>query len=54
MNEKREETEENLDRIEWLKCLYAEWREKHWPEELFEIEEYIVDEPNGFDLESPW
>ena len=46
MTPKKEQIEENRDRIERLKKIYAEWKERQLSDELFEIEEYIVTDPD--------
>ena len=50
MNKKKEQTEENKDRLQNLKRRYAKWKEKQCLEELLEMEEYISDEPDYLDL----
>jgi hypothetical protein len=62
MRQEKEQIEENSDRIEWLKTIYAEWKEKQlWEErqllnEFFEREKYIVAEPKdlNFEFEERW
>ena len=54
MNEKKQAAEDNNDRIERLKKIHAEWKEKQWPNDLFEIEDYIVDDPVDLNLERRW
>ena len=50
MNKKKEQTEENKDRLQNLKRRYAKWKEKQRLEELLEMEEYISDKPDYLDL----
>ncbi len=50
MNKKKEQTEENKDRLQILERRYAKWKEKQRLEELLEMEEYISDEPDYLDL----
>ena len=54
MPQKKKQDEENYDRIEWLKKLYAEWKERQLVKELFEIKEHIVDEPKDLYFEERW
>ena len=50
----KEQTEENEDKMERLKRIYAKWREKQRLEELLETEKYLINEPDYRDLEKPW
>jgi len=52
MTQKKEQVEENSDRIEWLKKLYAEWEEKQLSNEIFEIEKHIVADPKELNFEA--
>jgi hypothetical protein len=54
MTQKKEQIEENSDRIEWLKKIYAEWKERQLSNELFEIEKYIVADPKELNGEMRW
>ena len=54
MPQKKKQDEENYDRIEWLKKLYAEWKERQLANELFEIKEHIVDESKDLYFEERW
>ena len=51
MNKKKEQKEENKDKIKRLKRRYAKWKEKQRLEELLEIEVSLADEPDYLDLE---
>ena len=51
MNKNVKQTEENEDKLKWLKRRYAKWKEKQRLDELLAIEESIVDEPDYLDLE---
>ena len=51
MTPKKEQIEENSDRIEWLKKIYAEWKERQLSNELHGIEKYIVSDPEELDFE---
>ena len=52
MIQKKEQIEENSDRIEWLKELYRKWKERQLSNELFEIDKLIVDEPKELNFEA--
>ncbi len=54
MIQKKEQIEENSDRIEWLKKIYAEWKERQLSNELFEIEKHIVADPKELNFEGRW
>jgi hypothetical protein len=58
MTQKKQPLEENSDRIERLKKIYFEWKERKLANELFEpeeyIKEYIVADPDDLDLEERW
>jgi hypothetical protein len=58
MTKKKQPLEENSDRIERLKKIYFEWKERKLSNELFEseeyIKEYIVADPDDLDLEERW
>jgi len=54
MAQKKKQVEEISDRIEWLKKIYAEWKERQLPNELFEIEEHVVTEPKDLNFEGRW
>jgi len=54
MTKKKEKIEENSDRIEWLKTIYAKWKKRQLSNELFEIEEHIVADPQELNFEGRW
>ena len=54
MSPKKEQIEENSDRIEWLKKIYAEWKERQFLNELSEIEKYIVSDPEELNFKERW
>ena len=54
MNKKKEQKEENKDRLKRLKRRYYMWKEKKRLDELIAIEEGITDEPDYLDLERRW
>jgi len=54
MIQKKEQIEENSDRIEWLKKIYAEWKERQLSNELFESEKYIFADPKELNGEMRW
>ena len=54
MKTKKEQTEENRDKMRRLQRRYAKWKKKQRLEELLESEEYFVEEPDYLDLERHW
>jgi hypothetical protein len=42
------------DRVEWLKQLYAEWLEKRRFILSFNMEDYLINEPDEFETEGYW
>ena len=54
MTPKKKQVEENSDKIEWLKKIYAEWKERQFPNELFEIKEHIATEPKDLNFDGRW
>lgn len=51
MNEKKEFIEEKSDSTKRLKRRYAKWKEKRRLQEILEIDEYAIYEPEDLDLE---
>ena len=51
MKKKREELDEKCDSTKRLKRRYAKWKEKRRLQELLEIDEYAMYEPEDLDLE---
>ena len=51
MNEKKEIIEEKSDSTKRLKRRYAKWKEKKRLQEILEIDEYAMYEPEDLDLE---
>ena len=54
MTQKKEQIEENSDRIERLKKIYAQWKERQLSNERFEIGEHIVADPKELNFEGRW
>ena len=51
MNEKKGQIEEKSDSTKRLKRRYAKWKERRRLQELLEIDEYVIYEPEDLDLE---
>jgi len=45
---------EKNERIEWLKQLYFEWLEKRRFISKYNIEAYLINEPDEFETEGYW
>jgi hypothetical protein len=45
---------EKIERLEWLKQLYAEWQEKRNSIFHYDRETYLINEPDEFDVEAYW
>jgi len=54
MNNKKEQTEENKDKMKRLERRYEKWKEKQRLHELLEIDEYLEDDHDYLDLERNW
>jgi tRNA A37 methylthiotransferase MiaB len=52
MNKRQDE--EKIERVERLKELYAEWHEKRNHRKYFDMEKYLIDEPDELDSEGLW
>jgi hypothetical protein len=51
MKEKKERLEEKSDSTKRLKRRYAKWKEKRRLQEILEIDDYAMYEPEDLDLE---
>jgi hypothetical protein len=51
MKRKKGQTVENIDKMKRLERLHAKWKEKQRRNKRLELEELLIDEPDGLDLE---